>query len=369
MRPRVLHVIPFLWSGAGRVVSQLCLAQTSRQDVAIVTSGASKGQADWPAYRRALTAGGVRHHRIDFFDRDAARFWTGVEALGSLVSTWRPDVVHTHAGVPAAAAAALAGATTGRFRHVNHVYNWGSGRPAWMNTMDLAGIRRADAVICSAAAYRDLLVRSGVAERRLVYIPWGIDLASLGPVKTPRTQSRAPGPRVGFLGRIEPRKGQLELVRGFARYRREAPSATLELVGPVADRAYASTIESVVRDLGLGRAVTLTGRVRDPYRRLREWDVFVSLSADEGQGLAALEAMALGVPVLGRAVAGVEDYLREGVTGWECPSARPRDVAEAIQRVLTSGQRGRVAARARRMVDRRYAWDRSVQAIDRVYRA
>lgn len=375
MKPRVLHVIPMLWSGAGRVVSQLAIAQQAAWDVAIVTSGASKGERDWPAYRRAIREAGIPHHTIDFFDRAPDAFWSGVEALSALVERWRPDVVHTHAGVPACAAAAVRDRTAHAFRHVNHVYNWGAGRPAWMNTMDLAGIRRADAVVCSSRRYRDRLVEGGVDACRIAYVPWGLDLDPIRAaaqrsvarqVRAPKATRRA-GPRIGFVGRIEPRKGQLDLVRGFARLNRVASGAQLELVGPVADDAYAREISGAVRRLGLSDAVTLAGTVRNPFSRLARWDVFVSLSADEGQGLAALEAMALGVPVLARPVAGVEDYLQDGITGWACDDTSPQTVARGIQRVLADTGRPRIVERARTMVDQTYAWPRTVCAVDRLY--
>lgn len=367
MRPRVLHVIPFLWSGAGNVVTRLCLSQAAWADVAIVTSGVSRGMRDWPAYRRRLDAVGIPHHSIDFFDRTAATFWASVDALERLVSRVRPDVVHTHAGVAACATATVRDGSSHRFRHVNHVYNWGVGRPAWMNTMDLVGIRRSDQVVCSAQAYCELLLRNGIPARRIACVPWGLDLAAIRAAAWPPARRRSAAPRIGFVGRIEPRKGQLELVRGFARYHAHAPQAHLELVGPVADEPYAACIAKTVGELNLEGAVTLTGQVRNPFRRLAAWDVFVSLSADEGQGLAALEAMALGVPVLARPVAGVEDYLRDGVNGWACAGTAPRTVASGIARVLADPGRGRAVARAKAMVDRRYAWDRTVKAIDRLY--
>jgi len=364
---RVLHVIPFLWSGAGRVLTQLCLSQAEHHDVAVVTSGSSRGQRDWPVYRRQLAAAGIRHHVIDFFDRDPSVFWEGVGALGRLVSSWQPDVVHTHAGVPVCAAAAVRDAGAHPFRLINHVYNWGTDRPAWMNAMDLDGIRRADRVICSAEAYRSLLLSSGVPPRRLAYVPWGLDLDGIRAAAQPVTRPRSSAPRIGFVGRIEPRKGQLDLVRGFARYRTQAPTATLELVGLVADRNYASRVEAAIRRLRLEGAVTLTGQVRSPYRHLVGWDLFVSMSADEGQGLAALEAMALNVPVLARPVAGIEDYLVDGVNGWACESAAPEAVASGIARALSDPARSRIARRARGMVDRRYTWCRTVAVIDRCY--
>ncbi len=379
MKPRVLHVIPMLWSGAGRVVSQLAIAQQAGWEVAIVTSGASRGERDWPAYRRAIRRAGIPHHAIDFFDRTPEVFWASVETLTALVDRWQPDVVHTHAGVPASAAAAVRDLTRHAFRHVNHVYNWGAGRPAWMNTMDLAGIRRADRVVCSAERYRARLLEGGVDPARLSYVPWGLDLAPIraaagtaperrrAAAGTARGPGRGAGPRIGFIGRIEPRKGQLDLVRAFARLSAAAPGAQLDLVGPVADEPYAREIAGAVRRLGVAGMVTMPGKVRNPFRRLAGWDVFVSLSADEGQGLAALEAMALDVPVLARPVAGVEDYLRDGVTGWTCDSASPDAVARGVRRVIDDAARPGIVARARAMVDQTYAWPRTVAAIDRLY--
>jgi hypothetical protein len=48
---RIVHIIPFLWSGAGKVLTDLCVSQRAQHDVMIVTSGSSKGLSDWPVYR------------------------------------------------------------------------------------------------------------------------------------------------------------------------------------------------------------------------------------------------------------------------------------------------------------------------------
>lgn len=124
-----------------------------------------------------------------------------------------------------------------------------------------------------------------------------------------------------------------------------------------------------MRQLRLQEAVTCAGHVRNPYAWMARWDLFVSLSSDEGQGLAVLEAMALGVPVLARRVAGVEDYLEDGVTGRICPDDSAVAVAGGIRRGLTDVRRPDMIRRARHMVDRQYDWDLTVQRIDRLYRA
>jgi len=365
-RRRVLHVVPFLWSGAGQVITSLCESQSDQYSLAIVTSDRTRDQRDWPEYRARLKRGGILHTRINFFHRDAETFWIGVEQLRDVIKQWRPDVVHTHAGVPSCAAAVVRQSGID-FTLVNHVYSWGMNRPAWMTEMDLSGHRQADAVICSADAYERQLLDGGVRRGRLVKVTWGLAPASLeGSARS--TMGRARSSRIGLIGRIEPRKGQLDLVRGFALAQRHVPNATLDLVGPVADAGYADRIREEIARRGLERSVTLRGRVRSVPAIVSTWDLCVSLSSDEGQGLAILEAMALGVPVAARPVAGVEDYFRSGVNGVAVPSSRARDVADAVVAALSDRSRlARMARRARLQVRRRFSWEHTVHSIERVY--
>lgn len=364
-RQPLLHVAPFLWSGAGSVITRLCESQRSRYRVVVVTGGRQGGLGDWPVYRRRLGRAGVELHDIDFFHRESDRFWTGVERLTTLVRELKPVAIHAHAGVPSCAAAIARSMSGVRTRVIGQMYSWGPDRPAWMNHQDVWGLAQTDRVVCSADAYWDLLVDLGVPERKLTYLPWGLPLEAL-PWRE-RTRLRPSAPVVGFVGRIEPRKGQLDLVRALPRLRTSYPGATLVLTGPIADADYAARITTTVRRLGLGDAVTMTGYVKDPVRHVARWDAFASMSSDEGQGLAVLEAMALGVPVAARRVAGVADFLTHGRTGVAIPSRRPADVASAIERALAGPASATIARRARQMVERRYAWPQTVDAFDRLY--
>ena len=379
MRPPVLHVIPHLWSGAGDVVTRLSEAQRRHGPVTIVTTGDSGAEGDWRAYRTRLRSAGVTHHTIDFFHRDEGRFWSSVMELDALIRDVRPAVIHAHAGVPACGAV-VARATSGqKARVIGQMYSWGPDRPEWMNRQDTWGLGQSDRVVCSARAYWDLLVRYGVAPRKLVYLPWGLPLERLPYRNTAEavagsmvgagggTRTRG-GPVIGFVGRIEPRKGQRELVNTLARLRKRIPVARLELVGPVADRRYAESLRAAVARHGLEDYVTLAGEVRDVTARLRRWDLFVSMSSDEGQGLAVLEAMAVGVPVLARPVAGIADFLVHGRTGFAITQPDPGSVASAITDALANpAALGAVARRARQLVERQYSWDITLKAFDRLY--
>ncbi len=378
MNPPVLHVIPFLWSGAGAVVTRLCEEQRRHGPVTIVTTGRAGDLTDWPSYRARLRRAGVVHRTINFFHRSDGQFWSSVIALEGLIRDMQPAVIHAHAGVPACGVAVARAAARGKIRVIGQMYSWGPDRPEWMNHQDTWGLGQADKVVCSAHAYRSILTQYGVPPRKLVYLPWGLPLetlpyrgeaASLHHAPSIRSK-RSPdvdGPAIGFVGRIEPRKSQVELVEALAHVKRRLPGARLELIGPVADDAYASTLRAAIDRLGLSASVTMAGEVRDVASHLRAWDLFVSLSSDEGQGLAVLEAMAVGVPVLARPVAGIADFLVHERTGFAVDHRAANRVGGAIVRALASPARNLVARNARRLVERRYAWEATCESFRRLY--
>jgi glycosyltransferase involved in cell wall biosynthesis len=358
---RILHVIPFLWSGAGNVLTRLCQSQTKHNKVAVVTSGRSKDFSDWPEYTQTLRRAGVELFKIDFFDRAPEVFWPSVDAFDKLARTWKPDLIHCHSGVPAAGVA-----LSGR-RFIAQIHSWGIDRPAWMNAMDLSAFRQADRVVCSSMGYRRILTDGGINPMLIHQIPWGLDILDLT-ARSRGASATANSFRIGFLGRVEPRKNQLCLAKAFQKFHNRYPHSKLEFVGPFADNQYAGEVRRFIAKAGLGDRVKLVGRVANPYPRVRSWNLFTSLSCDEGQGIAVLEAMALGVPVLGRCVAGIEDYLHDRQTGITVDSASAQEVAAGMEWALHHKEELAImASQARRMVENQYSWQSTVRRIRNVY--
>ena len=93
-----------------------------------------------------------------------------------------------------------------------------------------------------------------------------------------------------------------------------------------------SNLERLIRELGLTDQVRLLGFRDDVIEVMKASDCFVFPSRREGLGMAALEAMAAGLPLITSNVHGINDYSVEGVTGYKCA---PNDVAGFARAIQT----------------------------------
>lgn len=199
-------------------------------------------------------------------------------------------------------------------------------------------------------------------------MPWGVDVpVQVRPAGRPIPEQ---GGTIGIVGRIEPRKRQRLLVQAMAHVRRTRPLARLDIIGPVADQAYAAAMAEDIVRLDLDRSVRVRGHVRDVGPRLVALDLLVSLSRDEGQGMAILEGMAAGVPVAATRSAGVEDYFVDGRTGMDITATTARAIGGHLVRTLEAPARLRAVTRhASRMVRTRYRWATTLSRIEALYEA
>src|SRR5947208_1500995 len=139
------------------------------------------------------------------------------------------------------------------------------------------------------------------------------------------------------VSNFRPVKRVRDVVRIFAGVRKVLP-ATLVLVGDGPDRDAA---EQETDRLRLGDDVRFLGKVDQVADVMRGSDLFLLPSETESFGLAALEAMACGAPVLARAVGGLREVVVHGETGYLAPTGA---VEEMIERAHPSRDRGLVRA-------------------------
>jgi N-acetyl-alpha-D-glucosaminyl L-malate synthase BshA len=155
-----------------------------------------------------------------------------------------------------------------------------------------------------------------------------------------------------------------DVIRIFARVRRAIPS-TLVMIGDGPERADA---ERESRDLGVERDVRFLGRIDTVAPLLQASDLFLLPSQSESFGLAALEAMACGVPVVGSRAGGLPELIQDGVSGVLEPPGSVEAMARRAAEILREPARHAEMRRAALERARHYAADAIVPRYEALYR-
>ena len=362
---QVLVITPFLWSGAGKAIVRLILELRSRGfDFELISSGRSRGQSDWPEYVKLLREAGIPYHTIDFFDRTPERFWNSVNELTHRMESKRIDLVHVHAGVPALAAGIVRDRLRARFPVVATFHSWNPDRPEWMNHADVWALNRCDLVVTDSQSYRKLLADWGLDVTKSRTIRLGVD------IPPERRAPATPGEfRILSVGRLEPRKDQETLLHGFALFRKQFPKADLCLAGPPGDQSYCEQLMRKAARFGWDRGVHFLGKVRDLDALYRRADLYVSTSRDEGLGLALLEAMSYGLPVLCTPVAGHLDFVEDGRNARLIPVGDWKCLAQSMLELRRCAEvRDRLGQGARQTIEAGFSWTRTVEEYAGLFR-
>lgn len=200
--------------------------------------------------------------------------------------------------------------------------------------------RRVDGVIAISAAIATLLRQAGVKENKIRRIASGVDAArfhrrnELTEVKT-----------IGCIGVLEERKGQRFLLAAAAQLKSRGLKLEYRFAGQGSERA---ELENQAHRLGIGAETSFLGFVVDTAEFFAGVDLVVMPSLFEGLGVAALEAMAAGKPVVATRVGGLAESIIDDETGILVPPADAQALADAIGRLAESpelaaamGRRGR----------------------------
>jgi glycosyltransferase-like protein len=183
-------------------------------------------------------------------------------------------------------------------------------------------------------------------------------------------------PLILSVGGIEPRKGSDTLVHALAALRKSGHDPVLAVVGGHSFqdyRAYADRVLAMIPELGLcpGRDVVQLGTV--PDAELPAWyaaaDVLAFPSTKEGWGLAVLEAMSAGLPVVTSDLPVFLEYLRPGRDALVVPVGDAAALARALAAVLDDPALAARLRAAGQAVSRRFTWARSAREHRAIYAA
>ncbi len=311
------------------------------------------------AARRGIAVGAVPMRN----DLDLAAVWRLWRRLiGAEV-----DLVHLHTGRAAwlgGCAAWLAGLPAVVTRRMDRPL-----APSWRTRLVYARFSRRTVAISPGVAER--LVAGGVPRARIALIASAVDPARLLPVRARAAVRAAQGaapdvPVLLAMSALVRRKGIDVLLVAAAALGARGVRAQLWIAGDGPERG---ALAAQVRQLGLAEQVRFLGRRDDVGDLLAACDIFVLPSRREGLGVAALEAMAAGRPVVASAVGGLRDAVVDGRTGVLVPPEDPAALAAALERLTGDlALRTHLGAAGPQRIAEGFLPEQMVAAYERLYR-
>jgi L-malate glycosyltransferase len=234
--------------------------------------------------------------------------------------------------------------------------------------------RAVDCVVAISAGVADSLAEAGVDRSCVTVVPSGVDCDRFRP---PSADERARA-RARFkvrdgetalvaVGVLEPRKGHRYLIEAIAALADSGVALKCLIAG---DGSIRSDLDREITELGCAGRVTMLGRLDDPRDLLWASDIFAMPSLKEGLGVAALEAMACGLPAIASAVGGLREVVEHDRTGILVEPARADEIGAAISRLAGVAElRITMGAAARQRVEQNYSMATMADRTLALYRA
>ncbi len=208
----------------------------------------------------------------------------------------------------------------------------------------------------------------GVPAERIAVIPNFVDLERFRPCEKPREESGCTGLApvgskvISHISNFRPVKQVGDLVRAFAVLRARMP-AVLVLAGDGPDLPKA---EKIARDLGIRDDLRILGKVDNVEMVLQRSDLFLLPSRSESFGLAALEALACGCPVIGYQAGGLPEVVEHDVSGLLCPEGADTCLGSMAADLLEDEPRYAAMRLAARSQAERFAVGPAIDAYERM---
>ena len=347
--PVILQVLPRLETGGverGTIDTAAAIAAAGWTALVASSGGAMV---------RELERAGARHLTLPVESKNPLVMRANVRRLAKLIGKHDVNLVHARSRAPAWSARAAARRTGAAFITTFHGdYSGTSSIKRRYNAIMAEGER----VIAISNYIAERLEQGyGVPSERIRVVPRGIDidLFSAASVSAERMiqlsgEWRLPdaAPVIMLPGRMTPLKGHDILVEALARLGRR--DVRCLLVGAEQGRTrYRQEINDHVARANVSEMVQIVGHCRDMPAAYMLADVVVSASTSaEGFGRVAVEAQAMGRPVIATDHGGARETVIGGETGWLVPPGDPDALAQALRESLEMSveQRERYAERA-----------------------
>lgn len=334
MKPRVLMVISQFYPRLGGAEQQaLNLARALRADglaVSVLTRRIDnlpnyETIQDIPVYRHIRAYPGTRHFSIAYL---LSALWFFVRRRNDY------DIIHCHIAQgfhsPAAllCRALLGAKVVIKVAATGPLSDFKTLASVRFGSAILRQLRHADRIVCPCSQAASEARAAGIARDRIALIPNGVDTGYFVPAGG--TGRRAD---VIFVGRLDHMKGVHVLLQAVQILKGRGVRQRFHIIGDGPDRP---ALEAMAQQLNIKESALFAGESPDVLAYLQRSAVFVLPSLSEGLSNVILEAMACGLPVVATRVGGNVELIEDHISGLLVGPAQPRELADALEQVLTN---------------------------------
>jgi glycosyltransferase involved in cell wall biosynthesis len=223
--------------------------------------------------------------------------------------------------------------------------------------------RLSSRIIAHSSAARRFIGEHGAPSDKVELVPIGVDVERFSPGNGRNSKSPY---SILSVARLIEHKGLMDLIEAIDILVERGMEICLTIVG---DGELRVDIEEEISNRGLTEVVDL--RLRVPFENMvdvyRSKDIFVLSSVVEVFGVAALEAMASGMPVVVTRVGGLPDLVEEGFNGLVVEPRDPEGLSDAISSMLDCEKISSMGRNARRKAIEEFSWSRVAKDHLRVF--
>ncbi|MBI2095482.1 MAG: lipopolysaccharide heptosyltransferase II [Candidatus Omnitrophica bacterium] len=352
----ILQVLPELKSGGverGTVDLAKHLKQHGHQSAVISAGGPLVGD---------LTSAGVTHYVLPVHRKSPLSIFYSVREMSKIVKLEKVDLIHARSRVPALIAYLVSRRTRVPFMTTCHGFY---SRNLLGRVMGWGKLVVAASHIIAQRMRDDF----NVPHEKIRLIHRGVNLKEFRLREVKPEDERRRTTVIGLIGRITPIKGHPLFLKAMARVTRVFPNVKIQIIGDAPKPQYKEELLALTRGLGLSGIVEFLGTRYDIPELLSRMDILVVPSVgEEAFGRVVIEAGACGVPVVGTRVGGIVDIIEDGRDGLLVGPGDPRQLAEAVLRLLKEPELARsLAGSLRRRVEREFSLDLMFEKTLRVY--
>lgn len=284
---RVLHVLKSSWfSGAENIAITICKHTSSAYEAAYTSPQGSIGER-------------LRQEGVPYFPMDAFRIWK----LHKVMKAYEPDIIHAHDFTAAVFCAML---KRDRFLVV-HLHN----EPSWIRRWNVKSV-----LFSIALHHIDwiVLVSKCIKDKAVFLKNCPLPCTVVGnPVETVRLQKMAQQRKadtfdIVFVGRLVEQKNPKKFIRIISNLCKSGLCVRAVMFG---EGKLEQACRKLILQLGLSGNIVMKGFDSNPYPEIKQAKLLLMTSRWEGFGLAAMEALVLGTPVLASPAGGLCDIFKD----------------------------------------------------------